>query len=97
MTAFLRSSPARVAAQERQERVGGDRDLEIELGAPIAGLGIICTFEEFLREALDRGDLTEVLADWRQSFSGPFVYYRSRNMPAPLRAFVDFARRDAAP
>ena len=68
--------------------------IELELGAAIAGLGIICTFEEFLREALDRGELTEVLSDWRQSFSGPFLYYPSRNMPAPLRAFVDFIRKD---
>ena len=67
---------------------------ELELGAAIAGLGVICTFEEFIREALDRGELTEVLADWRQSFSGPFLYYPSRSMPAPLRAFVDFIRND---
>ena len=66
--------------------------IELELGAAIAGLGIVCTFEEFLREALDRGELTEVLADWRQSFSGPFLYYPSRNMPAPLGAFVGFIR-----
>jgi DNA-binding transcriptional LysR family regulator len=67
---------------------------ELELDAAIAGLGIICTFEEFLSEALDRGELKPVLADWRQSFSGPFLYYPSRNMPAPLRAFVDFIRKD---
>ena len=67
--------------------------IEIELAAAIAGLGVICTFEEFLREALDRGALIEVLADWRQSFSGPFLYTPSRNMPAPLRAFADFIRR----
>jgi DNA-binding transcriptional LysR family regulator len=65
---------------------------ELELDAAIAGLGIICTFEEFVREALDRGELVEVLAGWRQKFSGPFLYYPSRNMPAPLRAFVDFIR-----
>jgi DNA-binding transcriptional LysR family regulator len=68
--------------------------IELELGAAIAGLGIICTFEEFLREALERGELEPVLADWRQSFSGPFLYYPSRNMPTPLRAFVDFIRKD---
>ncbi len=67
---------------------------ELELGAAIAGLGIICTFEDFLREALERGELKPVLDDWRQCFSGPFLYYPSRNMPAPLRAFVDFIRKD---
>jgi DNA-binding transcriptional LysR family regulator len=67
--------------------------VEIELAAAIAGLGIVCTFEDFLREALDCGALVEVLTDWRQSFSGPFLYTPSRNMPAPLRAFVDFIRR----
>jgi DNA-binding transcriptional LysR family regulator len=71
--------------------------IELGLGAAISGEGVICTFEEFLRDALDRGELIEVLADWRQSFSGPFLYYPSRNMPAPLRAFVDFIRKDGSP
>ena len=70
--------------------------IDLQLSAAAAGLGIICTFEEFVREALDRGELVEVLADWRQEFSGPFLYYPSRNMPAPLRAFVDFVRKDGA-
>ena len=66
-------------------------DLKIE--AAIAGLGLVHTFEEFLRPALDRGDLVPVLADWWQEFSGPFLYYPSRtHMPAPLRAFVDFIK-----
>ena len=46
---------------------------ELELDAAIAGLGVICTFEAFLSEALGRGQLREALADWRQSFSGPFL------------------------
>jgi DNA-binding transcriptional LysR family regulator len=69
--------------------------LELELAAAISGLGVIFTFEDFLRDALARGDLVPVLADWWQSFSGPFLYYPSRrHMPAPLRAFVDFIRAD---
>jgi DNA-binding transcriptional LysR family regulator len=70
--------------------------IELELSAAIAGLGVICTFEEFLHDALDRSEPTEALADWRQSFSGPFLYYPSRAMPAPLRTFVDFIRREGA-
>ncbi len=67
--------------------------MELELAAAVAGLGVICTFEEFLRPALDSGELVPVLTDWWQSFSGPFLYYPSRrNMPAPLRAFIDFIR-----
>jgi len=67
--------------------------MELELAGAVAGLGVICTFEEFLRPALDSGALVPVLTDWWQSFSGPFLYYPSRrNMPAPLRAFIDFIR-----
>lgn len=66
---------------------------ELKIAAAIAGLGIIHTFEEYLRPGLDAGALVPVLADWWQSFSGPFLYYPSRtHMPAPLRAFVDFIR-----
>jgi DNA-binding transcriptional LysR family regulator len=69
--------------------------LEMELAAAVAGLGLICTFEEALRPALDSGDLLPVMEDWWQSFSGPFLYYPSRtHMPAPLRAFVDFLKAD---
>ena len=67
--------------------------IELELSAAVAGLGIVCTFEELLRGPLERGELQPVLADWPQTFSGPFLYYPSRNMPAPLRAFVDFVRK----
>jgi DNA-binding transcriptional LysR family regulator len=69
--------------------------LEMELAAAIAGLGLICTFEEVLRPVLDSGDLVPVMEEWWQSFSGPFLYYPSRtHMPAPLRAFVDFLKAD---
>jgi DNA-binding transcriptional LysR family regulator len=71
--------------------------LNLEVAAAIAGLGVISTFEDFLRPALDGGELVPVLPDWWQTFSGPFLYYPSRrNMPAPLRAFVDYIRTIAA-
>jgi DNA-binding transcriptional LysR family regulator len=68
-------------------------NLDIELSAAVAGLGIISTFEEFLAPALASGALEPLLEPWWQSFSGPFLYYPSRrHMPAPLRAFVDFVK-----
>lgn len=66
---------------------------ELEIAAACGGLGIIATFEDFLRPHLDSGELFEVLPDWQQPFSGPFLYYPSRrHMPAPLRAFVDWVK-----
>nr|WP_226469341.1 LysR family transcriptional regulator [Luteimonas panaciterrae] len=66
---------------------------EIGLHAAIDGLGLIASFEDFLRPALEAGQLEAVLADWCPPFSGPSLYYPSRRqMPAPLRAFVDFIR-----
>ncbi|WP_288191720.1 LysR family transcriptional regulator [uncultured Phyllobacterium sp.] len=71
--------------------------MDLELGAALADLGIISTFEEFLTEGLESGAFRPVLAEWWQSFSGPFLYYPSRRlMPAPLRAFVDFIKSGGA-
>ncbi len=65
--------------------------IELQRGAAIEGLGIVYSFDEFLRPAIEQGALVPVLEGWWQSFTGPFLYYPSRtHMPAPLRAFVDF-------
>jgi DNA-binding transcriptional LysR family regulator len=70
--------------------------IDLELHAAEAGLGLIYTFDEYLRPSIDRGTLVPVLEEWWQSFSGPFLYYPSRtHMPAPLRAFVDFLKGEA--
>ncbi|MEK1852949.1 MAG: LysR family transcriptional regulator [Phyllobacterium sp.] len=66
---------------------------ELGIGAAVAGLGLIHTFEEYLDDSLKRGDLVPVLSGWWQNFTGPRLYYPSRkHMPAPLRAFVDFIK-----
>jgi len=75
--------------------VGTATDLAVE--AALAGTGIIYIFEDWLRPHLDAGRLEPVLEDWWPRFPGPFLYYPGRRLvPAPLRAFVDFAKGAAS-
>ena len=70
-------------------RIGAATDLAVD--AAIAGSGVIQLFEDWLRPHFDSGALEPVLEPWWQRFSGPFLYYPGRRqLPAPLRAFVDF-------
>ena len=72
-------------------QVGAATDLMVD--AAIAGTGVICLFEDWLRPYFDRGALEPILEPWWQRFSGPFLYYPGRRLlPAPLRAFVDFIK-----
>jgi DNA-binding transcriptional LysR family regulator len=75
-------------------QVGAAADLLVD--AAIAGTGIVCLFEDWLRPHLDSGALEPVLEPWWQRFSGPFLYYPGRRLlPAPLRALVDFIKSSA--
>lgn len=70
-------------------------NVDMELAAAIAGIGIVHTFEEFLAPAIADGRLIPILCEYDLWFSGPFLYYPSRAfMPGPLRAFVDFIKAD---
>jgi DNA-binding transcriptional LysR family regulator len=70
--------------------------MELEIALASAGLGIIATFADSLAPAVARGALVPILEDWQEDFSGPLLYYASRDlMPAPLRAFVDYIKADA--
>jgi DNA-binding transcriptional LysR family regulator len=61
--------------------------------AALDGLGFLSTFDGYAERHLATGRLVEVLADWSETFPGPFLYYPSRRtMPSPLRAFVDFVQ-----
>lgn len=71
--------------------------IDMEIGAALAGLGVLATFEELLAPHFESGALVPVLEDWWQPFSGPYLYYAGRrHVPGPLRAFIDFvkARRE---
>jgi DNA-binding transcriptional LysR family regulator len=75
-------------------RPGAASDLSVS--SAIAGLGIVHLWEDMLRPHLDSGTLKPLLESCWQSFSGPFLYYPGRrHVPTPLRAFVDFIKRDS--
>ncbi|MCX7277277.1 MAG: LysR family transcriptional regulator [Burkholderiales bacterium] len=72
-------------------RIGGAVELAVD--AAVAGSGVIYLFEDWLRPHLDSGALEPVLQAWWPSFSGPYLYYPSRRqLPTPLRAFIDFTQ-----
>jgi DNA-binding transcriptional LysR family regulator len=69
----------------------GDQDL-IRLAA-LDGLGIALVFEGYVAEDIADGRLVRLLAPWCPSFPGFHLYYPGRRqVPAPLRAFLDVVR-----
>jgi DNA-binding transcriptional LysR family regulator len=69
----------------------GDQDLAVE--AALGGAGIAFAFEAQVQSLIESGRLVRVLEDWCPYYSGFYLYYPSRRqLPAPLRAFIDFAR-----
>src|SRR5215467_14957266 len=68
-----------------------DQDLMVD--AALDGAGLAFVFEAQVEDLIARRKLIRVLADWCPAYPGFFLYYPSRRqLPAALRAFVDFAR-----
>src|ERR1700758_5392151 len=60
-------------------------------GAALQGLGILYAYDdERIDEAMARGRLKRILADWSPMSPGLYLYYSNRRHPQPaLRAFID--------
>ncbi|AYD00096.1 LysR family transcriptional regulator [Neorhizobium sp. NCHU2750] len=72
-------------------------DQDMMADAALAGAGIAFSFEDQVKDLVADGRLIRVLEDWCPYYSGFYLYYPSRRqMPAALRAFVDFIRMDGA-
>lgn len=70
----------------------GDPTLAIQ--AALDGVGIAFAFEAQTRDLVASGRLERVLEDWCASYTGFCLYYPSRRqLPPPLRTFVDFLKR----
>jgi DNA-binding transcriptional LysR family regulator len=70
-------------------------DVQLVLSAALDGVGIAYLPEGCLRPHFAAGRLVRLLHDWSLRRSGLFLYYPSRRqIPAPVRAFVDFMRKE---
>lgn len=68
-------------------------DVSLMLRPAIEGLGLAYVFEDMATRYLAEGSLIQVLADWCPYYPGLHLYYPGRrHVPAPLKAFIDFAR-----
>jgi DNA-binding transcriptional LysR family regulator len=68
-------------------------DMHLVLDAVLDGIGIGYLSEPIISKRIADGQLIPLLGDWCGHFSGVYLYYSSRRqVPGPLRAFIDFAR-----
>jgi DNA-binding transcriptional LysR family regulator len=66
-------------------------DQDLMLDAALDGTGLAYVFEAQASALIAKRKLVRVLADWCPAYPGFFLYYPSRRqLPAALRAFVDF-------
>lgn len=72
--------------REVNVRVDGQflvNDMQTNIRAAEAGIGIAITMEDLVRRQLEEGSLKRVLEDWCPPFSGYHIYYPSRRQQSP--------------
>jgi DNA-binding transcriptional LysR family regulator len=68
-------------------------DMYLVINAVLDGIGIGYISELLISTRVRDGQLVPLLGDWYGHISGVYLYYPSRRqMPGPLRAFIDFMR-----
>ncbi len=68
-------------------------DRALIVAAALAGIGLAHIHEALVIDDLARGNLVRVLGDWCPALPTFFLYYPGRRqLPAPLRAFIDMVR-----
>jgi DNA-binding transcriptional LysR family regulator len=68
-------------------------DIYLVLNAVLDGIGIGYMSEPIISTRVADGQLVPLLGDWCGHLSGLYLYYPSRRqVPGPLRAFIDFMR-----
>jgi len=73
-------------------------DLYLVMNAVLDGVGIGYISEPIIQAQIADGKLIPLLGDWCGHLSGVFLYYPSRRqLPGPLRAFIDFMRLQSWP
>jgi DNA-binding transcriptional LysR family regulator len=66
---------------------------EVVVQAVLDGVGIGYLFDYLAKPHVAAGRMVRMLEDWTPPFPGPHIYYPSRRqMPPPLRAFLDFVQ-----
>ncbi|CAD5109998.1 LysR family transcriptional regulator [Zestomonas carbonaria] len=68
-------------------------DVDLMVGPALQGVGLAYVFEDMVKEPIADGRLVQVLEDWCPYYPGLHLYYPSRRqVPAALKAFIEFAR-----
>jgi DNA-binding transcriptional LysR family regulator len=63
--------------------------------AVVDGVGVAYTLSDCVAPLIREGRLVALLEDWTPRIAGLYLYYPSRRqVPAPLRAFIDFLREE---